>query len=1182
MTNSSVNKLLISVTICLVVACQPKSASDFRFKLLSPNLTDVFFNNEIKITDEFNVLSFDYIYNGGGVAIGDFNGDGLPDLFFTGNMVSCALYLNEGDLKFKEATSEAGLITSSWAEGVTLVDINQDGLLDIYVSVSNRDDANPNPNLLFVNQGNDENGVPKFLEKAAAYGIDDRGYNTQAAFFDYDGDGYLDLYVLSNALESFQRNTSRPREKTGKGKSNDKLYRNNGDGTFSNVTREAGILTEGYGLGLAITDINKDGWPDIYVANDFITNDLLYINNGDGTFSNEISKRLDHQSFNAMGVDVTDFNNDGWSDVIVLDMFPPDNLRQKTMFAPTENYDLYTANLERGYEPQYVRNTLQLNRGDGYFSEIGFLANVFETDWSWAPLFADLDNDGFRDLFVSNGYGKDITDLDYINFSQNLGPFSTPENRRALLLEGIAPLKEVKLPNYVFKNNRDFTFEDVSELWGIREASISNGVAYADLDLDGDLDLVINNLNQEAFIYQNMTMEGLTPDRKANYVKFILKGEAPNKQGLGAKLTLTYMDQGNPVMQYYEHFPTRGYKSYVDETIHFGLGEVDTIDRLDILWPGGELQRFENLPVNSLHTLLFDLNKTNHRDSSNIILKHQFEEVSDQRGIAHRHLQHTYKDFNRQRLLPHKHSENGPGLAVGDINGDGREDFVVGGNVGYPAQVFIQDGRGNFKAQNLSEAYDSDDMGLLLFDIEGDGDLDLYVVSGGSRFQEGDEHYQDRIYLNDGKGNFAMASDILPELNFSGSVVTAADFDGDGNVELFIGGRVRPGQYPLSPRSAILKSKEGKLMDVTEEVCPDLADLGMVTAALWTDFDQDGRVDLIVVGEWMPVRFFKNELLDNGHSRLVDVSDTMAPQNSSGWWNSILQAGFDENEKPIYILGNLGLNVRWKATPEEPLSIYAKDFDGNGSVDPIMFQYLKGEKHAVPGRDALVSQIPSWKNRFLIYSDYAKVGFDGFFRPEDQEGMESLHADYFESATMTLGDDGKFSLRALPMQAQFAPIYGMLHNQDRQTFLIGNFFGNETITGRYDAFRGLQLVMEESKRPKVVEASESGFEVSGQGRGLAEILLADGQKAMLVAQQADSLKLFVSKDQTMVLRFLQPQSNIQKAIIQLQNGKSRIHEFHHGSGYLSQSSRALAVSEDFMKVTFVDYSGRMEVVYEKK
>ncbi|MCH7414115.1 VCBS repeat-containing protein [Belliella sp. R4-6] len=1140
------------------------------FKLLPSSKTGVDFNNFIEINDEFNILDFDYIYNGGGIAVGDFNNDGLPDLFFTGNKTSSRLYINQGNLKFKDVSEASNTITNFWAEGVTLVDINHDGLLDIYICVSNRDESNPNPNLLFVNQGINEEGVPVFKEMASDYGIDDRGYNTQAAFFDYDLDGYLDLYILSNAMESFQRNTSRPREKTGRGKSNDKLYRNNGDGTFSNVTQESGILIEGYGLGLAISDINNDGYPDIYVANDFITNDILYINNGDGTFSNQIDSMLKHQSFNAMGVDIADFNNDGLMDIVVLDMLPPDNYRQKTMFAPTANYDLFVNNLGKGYEPQYVRNTLQLNQGNGLFSEIGYLAGIAQTDWSWSPLFADFDNDGNKDLFVSNGYGKDVTDLDHINFKQNLSTFTTQEERRAYLLEGMASLKDVSLTNYIYKNNGDLTFADKSSDWGMTHASISNGAVYTDLDNDGDLDIVINNLNEEAHIYQNLLID--KDPETAKFLRLHLKGPKLNSMGLGAKLLLEYRLNGKSDKQFYEHYPTRGYKSFVEPVAHFGIPKDAEIIKLTVTWPDGKKQILNNLSVNQTIQLKYihAVHLDTQLEEKTIF---SYEEISAQVGILHIHQHQNYNDFNRQRLLPHKHSENGPGMAVGDVNGDGLDDLFVGGSAGYPRYLFIQNQKGNFiKKEILTEDY-ADDMGCLLIDIDHDGDLDLYIVSGGSRYADEDPNYTDRLYINDGKGNFKRFEGEIPNTNFSGSSVVAADVDGNGDFEIFVGGRVKPGRYPLSPPSVMLRYKEGQFIDITEETIPEIANAGMVTSALWTDFDDDGLLDLIIVGEWMSVTFFQ-QVKKDGKVSFENVSDTFIVEKSQGWWNSIHAMGKDENGNPQYILGNAGKNTRWDVSTFKPLILIADDFDKNQSIDPILFSYLVDGHYPVEGRDKLISQVPSWRNRFLKYSEFAKYKLEDFFTEEQRENAFELKAYQLESAMLKKDKAGKFTLHPLPLDSQLAPTFG-LHYDYREDliFTIGNFYGNESVTGRYDAAIG-NVISRDERGNYTKSKKHSGFLIDKEGRSMVSLTRKNGESMIIASQHQGSIKAFKKYTASRDTKHIHLENDDYKVRFMLDNEDNIELEFTYGNGYLSQSSRIIPIPKNCSTVIVKKFNGK--------
>ena len=1165
-------------------SCKKKDAESTLFELLNPKDTGIDFENNVEEDDSLNVYEFDYIYNGGGVAIGDFNGDGLADIFFTGNKVSNRLYLNQGGMQFRDVTKEAGLLSNVWSEGATVVDINNDGYLDIYVSVSNREETALHPNLLFVHQGLNMDGIPEFKEEAAAYGLDDRGYNTQAAFFDYDLDGHLDLYILSNAIESFQRNTSRPREMTGKGKSTDKLYRNNGDGTFSNVSQEAGILIEGYGLGVGVADFNKDGWPDIYVANDFLSNDLLYINNGDGTFTNRIANMLKHQSFNAMGVDLADFNNDAHIDIAVLDMLPPDNFRQKNMFAPTENYDLYHTNINRGYEPQVVRNTLQLNHGDGSFSEIGQMAGIYQTDWSWAPLFADFDNDGLRDLFVTNGYGKDITDMDFVDFHKNLGPFFTPEERKTHLLAAMDKLGEVKIPNYVYQNKGDLTFVDKSSHWGITHPSISNGAAYVDIDNDGDLDLVLNNFNGPAFIYQNNAAPQATGAVTSHqYLKIRLHGSESNVGGIGAKIRLFYGSQRGNGQQYYEHYLSRGYKSSVDPTIHFGLGEVTLLDSLEIIWPDQRRQILTEIPTNQLLTL-------DHYDAE----VHQamvdssrdpiFIDVADKIGLLHVHEAREYIDFKSQRLIPHKQSEYGPGMAVGDVNGDGLDDFYIGGSAGHPGKLYRQHADGTFSASVVDDDSQYDDMGVLFFDANGDGYLDLYVATGGSRYPQDAAAYRDRLYINDGKGNLIKSEGLLPAIATSNSVVIAADFDRDGDLDLFVGGRLVPRQYSIPAKSYLLENREGTFVDVTAGIAPALESLGMVTDALWSDFDNDGKMDLVVVGEWLPLTIFRQTTTSEGSILFKQV----APPNvalTNGWWNGLAAGDFDGDGYIDYVAGNLGLNARWKATEEEPVSVYSKDFDGNGSIDPIMFQYLQGGKFAVPGRAALTGQIPSMKNNFQSYYKYATTTFDKFFSQEQLKDVHVAKSYYFSSALFYNQRNGDFSISELPNEAQFAPLFGIVVediDQDGHLDLltIGNFYGNETVTGSYDASIGSYLTGRGDGTFHPVPLKISGWKVDGNARSLVRLRAAGGGYLYLASQYSDSLKVFQRSDEEILPTVKLDPLDV-RAEITLADGRKLVKEFYYGGGYLSHSSRTFSFEDSFRSVVLIDFQGnRREISRE--
>ncbi|GAA4432751.1 VCBS repeat-containing protein [Pontibacter saemangeumensis] len=1140
------------------------------FTLLEPEATGITFANTITESDTFNVLTYGYIYNGGGVAVGDVNNDGLPDIYFSGNMVSSRLYLNKGDFQFEDITVQSGAATRYWANGVTMVDVNQDGLLDIYVcTVSPLASQPQRPNLLFINQGKGKDGTPVFREEAEAYGLASVGNSTQAAFFDYDKDGDLDVYLLRNAADkNLNPNISRPKITNGSSPSTDKLFRNNGKGRFTDVSGEADILQEGRGLGVAISDVNQDGWPDVYASNDFLSNDLLWINNQDGTFTNKVATYLRHQSYNGMGTDIADYNNDGLPDIIQVDMLPEDNKRQKTTME-AGNYDRFMLNRRLGYEDQYVRNTLQLNNGNGTFSEIGQLAGVYATDWSWSALFADYDNDGWRDLFITNGYLKDMIDLDYIRYNSEESMFGTDEAIEAKLQSEFEKLKPIVVPSYIYRNEKDLTFTNRSAAWGLDEPSTSNGAVYADLDNDGDLDLVVNNINSEAFVYRN-NAEKLTGGN--SYLKVRLRGQAPNLGGIGAKVRLRH--RGG--QQVYEHHLSRGFQSSVDQAVHFGLGQAATVDSIEITWPDGRYQLLTN--VKGKQVLEVDHKNAIHGNPAAMPAPEPlFRAAAGAYHIAYKHEEEDYVDFKNQPLLPHKLTQNGPGICVGDINGDGLDDFFVGGSARRTGTVFLQDGQGGFSARPLgSETNTADDAGAVFFDADADGDLDLYVAAGGNEEAAGSESYRHRLYKNDGSGNFRPDPRAIPRLVSGGSCVVAADFDADGDLDLFVGGRNSPRQYPLPGQSSILLNKNGVFTDATEAVSKELRKIGMVTSALWTDFDLDGQVDLVVAGEWMPVSFFKN---DNG--KLANVTATVGLEHTNGWWNSIASGDFDNDGDTDYIAGNLGLNTRFKASKKEPVCIYAKDFDGNGVIDPVIGRYIGGESYPVATRDALTDQIVSMRRRFTSYAAYAEVKLDELFSKEELEGAFIGKSYLFSSSYIENLGNGKFAMKALPARAQFSPVFGMSVadvNGDRNldVVLVGNSDASETGMGHYDASYGTVLLG--NGKGGFVTSMSTGFVAGGDTKSLARLITAEGSPLLLVGVNGDSMKVFEEANagarQVVKLR-----ASDAFADLRYKSGKKRREEFSYGSGYLSQSSRTLLLESDKLEeVIITSYRGERRKV----
>ncbi len=1185
--------IIILVTIACLIAIfyflflnKKKGGEDAPvFKLLAQTQTGINFNNQLTESDSLNILNEANLYNGGGVGIGDFNRDGLMDVYFAANMVSNKLYLNKGSFKFEDITKEAGVEGEGrWCTGVSVIDINQDGWPDIYVCASFRSDARLRTNLLYINQGLDKNGIPSFKESAASYGLADTGFSTQAYFFDYDHDGDLDMYLVTNEIYDPKTPiTFRKKVTDGSAKNTDRLYRNNGNGTFTNVSKEAGITIEGWGHAACITDINKDGWPDVYVADDFVSNDLLYINNHDGTFTNRINDYFRHTSWNAMGTDAVDLNNDGNVDFVSLEMLPADNLRKKRMLSGNEYFN-YTHSALFGYQHQYVRNSFQLNSGptpEGHpiFSDVSFLAGIYQTDWSWCPLIADFDNDGLRDLIITNGIPRDVTDLDFIEVDTGR---SGKKTLYPLKLTDSLPV--VKISNYAFKNLNGIQFENKTQAWGLNTPTFSTGAAYVDLDNDGNLDLVINNLNGPAGIYENIVGKKENSKMSNHTLTVKLEGPDKNMEGIGATINLFYE---NGKQQYYEQHPTRGYLSTDDPRAHFGLGSVDKADSLKITWPDGKEQLLKNIPAGNItvsYKNAIQLNSV----IPDLFENSYFYNSGKSYGIDYKPIENDFIDYNIQPTLPHKLSQYGPGIAVGDIDKNGFDDFYIGGSSGHRGVFFMQDSKGNFNLDSSRILVKDDilyeDMGAIFFDADNDNDLDLYLVSGSYEIPPNHPISSDRLFLNDGTGHFIKSTTSLPVDSSNGSCVRAADFDGDGKPDLFVGGRVVSGQYPTTPESYLLKNEGGKFVDVTDQYCPELRRIGMVTDALWTDFDNDGKVDLIVVGEWMPVTFFKN--MGDSFKKVKS-----GIESHTGWWNSIVAGDFDNDGDMDYIVGNLGLNSNYYGTPEKPLTIVAKDIDNNGTTDPMVFSYMKGpdgnfHQYPIASRNDLFNQVTTMRQMFPTYKSYGYATMQDIWSEGDLSDALVLKATDMNTSYIENKGKSSFTITPLPIKAQVAPVYGMLAKDidgdgNLDVMMVGNDYSMDPYSGRHDAFNGLCLKGDGNGNFADMKLTKTGFFVKGDAKGLASVHTARNEDIIIATQNQDSLRVFSENPAYRnTLQFIKLNPDDFSGDILFKDGKKRHVEFYYGSTYLSQSSRTIPVKKDYKKITITNFKGITRTVYQ--
>lgn len=1091
-------KFFVCITIVIgLVSCQ---RTDPLFMALTSEQTGIDFINEVIAEDSFNILHKEYMYNGGGVGVADLNNDGLQDLVFAGNKVQARIYLNKGNFKFQDISKNfEGLTKDRWISGVSAVDINGDGWVDLYFSATFEDDPTMRRNQLWINQGL-KDGLPYFEESALAHGIGDTGSSVHSAFFDYDLDGDLDLYILINMISKEIPSRYRYKVVDGTARNNDKLYRNNGDGSFTNVTVEAGIVYEGYGLGIGIGDFNKDNFPDLYISNDYIANDILYLNQGDGTFRNISESHLSYHSRFSMGNDVSDINNDGNPDILSLDMLPELYARKKSTIEGN-SYLVYQHDERYGYQNKHVRNMLHLNNGtlNGQllsFSEIGQLAGVYQTEWSWSALFADYDNDGDRDLTITNGFPKDLTDKDFSNYKAELYGYLIGDK------ELLPKLPVVKVPNYVFENTGDLSFIDRSREWGFRDPSFTHGAAYVDLDNDGDLDFVANKLNDPATIYRNSSRDQLLN----NYLRIELEGDALNSMAIGSKLELWIGEQ----YQYYEHFLSRGYASSVDPVIHFGLGAAEVVDSLQVTWPGGKKKTLikhvsanQKIIVNITDAFIDQPSKS----FSAFGMKTMFEPA---KLIQYLHIQEDYVDFfQRQRIIPHKFSQIGPCMAQGDINGDGIEDLFVGGSEGSTAQAFLFDGE-HFRLAhmegltNQKQCLESD---IAIIDVENDGDNDLIALSGGYAKEEDD--YVHYLYRNEG-GRFVKSA--LPLKPFIASVVRPIDFDQDGDQDLFIGCRVKRGYYPQSKASYVLVNNG---TGFTES---DLwsFDLGMVTDAKWSDFNGDGWADLMISREWnSPV------VLMNIEGKKLEIFHPEEIAEMHGFWSSVTAADLDGDGDDDYILGNLGENHRFSVSGQYPLRIYSIDVDGNGTIDPLSTGYWKDEygmmqEYPIHYLDELAAQSPFFRRKFTSYAQFSRAIVDSLVDKTAIADSDIFQVNTTASHILWNVGQSKVIPQKLPKVAQTSVVREILvrdfdGDMKQDILLLGNDYTYDVSTGYYDANKGILLTYQGDQSFKVVPTRESGIHINGQ---VESLLYFEGQPGVLVVGiNRDSILTFTLNKQ---------------------------------------------------------------------
>ncbi|HTI11435.1 MAG TPA: VCBS repeat-containing protein [Puia sp.] len=1110
---------LLVIAPLFFYSCRQKEKPATLFTELPSSLTHIDFRNDIKENEDYNILTYEYLYNGGGVAVGDVNGDGLPDIYLTGNMTGNKLYLNKGNFQFEDITESAGVRgRDKWKTGAVMADVNGDGLLDIFVCYSGPGSDADRADELYINNGL-KNGVPVFTESAKKYGLDAPGtYTTTVAFFDFDHDGDLDMFMVNHADMFFNPffNTDKLRAKRHP-KFGNRLYRNDG-GHFTDISEQAHIDGSGlnFGLSVATSDINGDGWPDIYVTNDYDERDFLYLNNHDGTFREVLTKAAAHISEFAMGSDIADYNNDGKPDIVVLDMLPEDNHRQK-LLRGADNYDKYTLRAQHGFHHQQMRNTLQMNNGNGpdsipLFSEVGQLAGMSNTDWSWSPLLADFDNDGWKDLFISNGILRDITNLDFVKYTSGYTVGQAEKKGDKFdMWKLVQEMPSTKMTNYLFHNNHDLSFSNMTTAWGFTRKAISNGAAYVDLDNDGDLDMVINTLNDGPILYRNNASEM----HKGHYLRIRLQGEKPNTEGIGAKVYVN-TTQGS---QFQEQYLSRGFQSSVDPVMHIGCGLDSVIGSITVIWPTGKVSRIEHCKADTLLTIPerealpgnighpasgTPGNSASRTEPAGVPTPVSamspagpasplFTDITVPSGINYIHQPSEFVDFKVYPLLPYQVSKMGPCLAKGDVNGDGLEDLFIGGSAGQESRLYLQTAEGVFRPAPL-QPWNSDkdhtNTGALFFDADGDGDLDCYLVSGGADYPRDSRNYQDRLFENDGKGNFRLVPDALPAETISGSCVRTADYNRDGRPDLFVGGKLVPGLFPVTPESLLLKnnSRPGHILFERDSTGQDSllaqpgAGPGLVADACWIDLNKDGWPDLVLAGSFMPITIFENK-----EGKLINQTRAYGLDHTQGWWTSILAEDFDHDGNIDLVVGNLGTNTQFRASDKEPLKIWYGDFSGNKTFDPILTYYIQGKSYPYASRDELLRELPAQQKKFSRYETYSDAQIEDLFTPEqiNAAGVKEIRM----LSSVYLHNDGQrhWTLQNLPQRCQISMINGWVPTMiggKQSLVLAGNCYPFRAQLGPLDAGIGLVLQMDEKGHFTSLPYDRTGLCIPGDVRSL--------------------------------------------------------------------------------------------------